>query len=269
MSLASKLTAGLFAAACVCPLMAAEVFTINEPADLSAPKRAVKTDDGMAVKGASFYIFSAKTLTLNPAKKYKVSGDFRLKEGEESGSVYLGLVPLSADGKQIVSGSVKVTPKSDTVVAKAAAVGDTVIYVKDASKWDMKTPHASIAFNTKPDYSDLPNSDLIKVPKGNIEQEGELWKITLKTPLAKEIAEGTSVRQQVAGAAYIYAGYKREIPPEWTTLSGVVSGSVATSGNPANKLWPGTASVKVIVMMQQGKKGNVVEFRNIKIEEVE
>jgi len=267
MDLTSKLTAGLFAAACVCSLAAAEL-SISEPADFTQPRRASKSDDGIIVKGAGFQLFSAKTLTLDPAKKYKVSGEFRLKEGEESGAVYLGLVPLNAEGKQITSGSVNVVPKSDTVVAKAAAAGDTVVYVEDASKWNKETPYAYIAFNTKPDYSDLPNSDTIKIPKGEIAQEGELWKVTLKTPLTKDIPAGTGVRQQRAGAAYIYSGYKRNMPQEWTTLSGVISGSVAKSGIPTKQLWPATASVRVVVMMLDGKKGNVIEFRNVTVEEV-
>ena len=269
MSLASKLSAGLLAAACVCSLAAAEIFTITEPADFTVPKRASKTDDGIAVKGQGFRLFSTKSLKLDPAKKYKVSGEFRLKEGEKSGTVYLGLAPLGAGGKEISSGTVNVTKNSDTVVAKPAAAGDTVIYVQNASKWDMKTPHGYIAFNTNPDYSDLPNANLVKIPSGGIEQEGDLWKITLGEPLKKDIAEGTAVRQHRAGGAYIYTGYNKNVSQDWITLSGVVAGSVAKCGTPSKELWPTTDSVRVVVMMLDGQKDNVIEMKNIKIEEVE
>ena len=265
MSFASKFFAGLAAAACVCPLAAAEVISISKPADFTAPKRVSQSNEGVIVEGAVFSLFSAKTVKLDPAKKYKVSGEFRLKAGGKTGTVYLGLVPLDARGRQITSTSVNVIPKSDTVLAKAAAAGDKAVYVKDASKWDKKTPHGYLAFNTKPDYSDLPNWNFVK--QGAIEQNGNLWKITLKDPLKKAVAAGTGVRQQRAGAAYIYSGYKTGIPQEWTVVSGVISGKPAKSGITFKALWPATSSVRVIVMMLGGKKGDVVEMKNIRIEE--
>ena len=269
MSFVSKLSAGLFAASCVCSLAAAEILNINAPADFMTPKQVAVSEDGIIVKGPSFNLFSAKMLKLDPAKKYKISGDFRLKEGEKVDYVYLGFVPFDAQGKKISSGSVNVTPNSDTILVKAAVAGDTVVYVKDASTWDNKTPHGYFVFNANPDYSDLPNFNLLQIPQGGIEQDGDVWKITLKKPLKKDIAEGVGVRQQKAGSAYIYASYKRDLPHEWTTLSGIISGSVAKSGNPSKKLWPATASVRLMVMMLNGDNNCVVEMKNIKIEEIE
>lgn len=270
MSLASKLSAGLLAAACVCSLAAAEVLSIHEPADFKAPNRVAKSDDGVTMKGSTFVLFSAKTAALDPAKQYTISGEFRLKEGEETGLVYLGLAPLDAEGKLITPASVNVTKGSDTVVAKAAAEGDTVIFVKDASKWDAKTPHGYIAFNTKEDYSDLPNRDYLATAKGGIEQEGDLWKITLKAPLKKAVAEGTAVRQQKAGATYIYLATSKKVNnQDWVTLTGKISGAISESGLYGKKLWHGTASVRILVMMLNGKKGNVIEMKNIALDEAE
>ena len=269
MSFASKLSAGLLAAACVCQLTAAEVLTIKEPTDFMTPKRVRKTDDGISVKGAHFQLLSVKTLTPDPAKKYRLSGEFRLNAGEESGDIYLGFAPLDAEGKPISPVTVNPFAKTDTVVAKAAAAGDTVIYVKDASKWNMKAPHGHIVFNTKEDLSDLPNRDYAAVPKGSIKQSGDVWEITLKSPLKKDIAEGTSVRQHNSGAAYIYLVPGKKVSPEWQTFSGEISGAVATMGIYSKKLWRGTASVRILIMMLKGHKDNVIEFRNVKAEEVE
>lgn len=276
MSLASKLSAGLFAAACVCQLAAAEVITINEPADvvttqLKQPTKTVaKTDDGMAVKGQYFVLFSAKTLTPDPAKKYKISGEFRLKEGVETGLAYLGFAPFDADGKLISPASVNTIPKTETVVAKAAAAGDTVIYVKDASKWKANDAHGHIAFDAKEDFSDLPNRNYAGIQQDGIAQEGDLWKITLKAPLKNDVAEGTSVRQHRSGSSYIYVATSKKVNPEdWVTLSGTISGAVSEHGLYGGKLWHGTATVRALVMMLEGKKGNVIEVRNIRVEEVE
>ena len=254
----------------MCSLAAAEIISIKEPTDFLTPKRVVKSDDMITVKGSNFTLHSAKTLSLDPAKKYKISGDFRLKNGEGGASLYLGFTAFDADGKQIQSVNVNAKAKSDTVVAKAASSGDSVIYVKDASGWDMKTPNGYIVFNTKPDYSDLPNRDFIAVPQGNIKQNGDVWEITLKTPLTKNVAEGTGVRQQLAGAAHIYSAIKYKMPKEeWFTLSGTTAGSTSLFGTPSKELWHGTASVRVLVTMLGGKPGDVVEMKNIKVEEVE
>lgn len=276
MSLASKLSAGLLAAACVCQLAAAEVLTINEPADvvntqLKQPtKTVVKTDDGMSVKGQYFVLFSAKTLTMDPAKKYKISGEFRLKEGVETGLAYLGFAPFDADGKLISPVSVNIVPKTYTVVAKAAAAGDSVIYVKDASKWKTNDAHYHVVFDAKEDLSDLPNRNYASIVKDGIKQDGDVWAITLKAPLKDAIAEGTSVRQHRSGSSYIYVKTSKDVNPEnWTSVSGTISGAVSEHGLYGGKLWHGTATVRALVMMLNGKKGNVIEVRNIKVEELE
>jgi len=268
MSFASKMSAGLLAAACLCSLSAAEIFSIVDPADFVTPKRVTLDGDSIIVKGSNFTLNSAKTLTLDPAKKYRISGEFRLKEGTESGNLYLGFTPFDAEGRQITSVSVNAKAKSDTVLAKAAAEGDTVIYVKDASQWDMKNQYPRIALNTKPDYSDLPNYDVVAVVPGSIKQNGDVWEITLKTPLTKAVPEGTAVRQHMAGASSIYVVYHRNLGSEWVSVSGEITGT-AEIGVPAKKFWHGTASVRVLIAMLGGKNGDVVEMKNLVVEEVE
>lgn len=275
MSLASKLSAGLLAAACVCSLTAAEVLTLNEPADFTnqlfkPAKQLVKADDALSVKGQSFCLFSVKTLTLDPTKKYTLSLDYRQKEGDGSGVLYVGFVPFNAEGKQIRAVSVNAVKNTEAVVAKAAKSGDTVVYLKDASKWDLKTPYGYIVFDAKEDYADLPNFSYIAVPGGNIKQDGDVWEITLKEPLKKDIAEGTVVRQQKAGSAYIYSIIRTKFThTDWLSGSGKIDGSVSKFGTGNKQLWPGTASVRILVMMQGGKRDSVFEFKNIRLEEAE
>ena len=271
MSIASKLSAGLFAAACVCSLTAAEIVSIKEPADFMTPKRVFKDGESVLFKGNGT-LLSAQKLVLDPAKKYQISGEFRLKDGQEgaiSGNIYFGYVPYDANNKEIHPFSLIVVPKSATVIAKEAKKGDKVVYVKDASKWNMKTPYGGIAFNVKDDYSDLPNRDVIGVRKGNIKQNGDVWEITLNKPLTKDIAEGTKVRQQMSGATYIYNSPTRKAKSDWGKRTGVISGRIAKTGNPSNQLWPGTAYVRVMVLVSGGKPTDVLEMKNIKVEEVE
>ena len=269
MSFASKMFAGLLTAACLCPLSAEEIFSFVEPADFTTPKRVTQDGDSILVKSPSFRLNSVKTLTLDPTKKYKISGEFRLKEGAEGGNLYIGFTPFDANGKQITSASVNAKAKSDTVVVKAAAEGDSLICVKDASKWNMKTPHGFIAFNAKPDYSDLPNNDIAAVAPNGIRQNGDIWEITLKKPLTKSVPEGTAVRQQMAGANQIHAASLRNISTDWAAISGVVDGKPSEFGVSGKHLWHGTASVRVLISLTGGKKGNVLEMKNVVVEVVE
>ena len=269
MRMTSKFTTCLLAAASVCSLTAAEILVIKSPADFTYPKAAVAGEnDSFSIKGNKT-LYSKATLKLDPAKKYKLSGEFRLEEGAASGLIYFGYVPYDKKGKMIPPSAVNVTLKSDTVVAKAAKKGDKMIVVKDASKWNMKTPYGVVAFNTREDRSDLPNSDVAGVAKNGINRNGDVWEITLNKPLTKDIAEGTNVRQQVSGGTFIYNVKTARANSEWTARSGILSGEVTPYGLYANKLWRGTEKVKVLLMVLGSKPDAVVECRNIKLEEVQ
>ena len=39
--------------------------------------------------------------------------------------------------------------------------------------------------------------------------------------------------------------------------------------NPFNKFWPGTKTVRILVLIQEGKADTEVEFKNIKVEEIQ
>ena len=79
MSVASKLSVGLLAAACIGMLSAQEIFSVAEPADFIQAKKVFKADDALAVKGNS-YLFSTKSpwyphgTTSLPCQKNERSG---------------------------------------------------------------------------------------------------------------------------------------------------------------------------------------------------
>ena len=152
-----------------------------------------------------------------------------------------------------------------TEVAEDAKKGDKAIKVKDASKWDTKGKYSSIAFNAKQDFSDLPNCDQLPTAVPNAQKDGEVWEILLKKPLGKNIAAGTLVRQHSDGAAFIYAGGLAKLTDKWITRKGVISG-IAPVGNVSNKMWKGTAKVRIVILLLPGNADSEVLFRNIKVE---
>ena len=266
MSIVSKFSVCFLAAACAGMLSAEDLFIQSEPADFTPVKRIVKVEDAFSVKGGAV-ILSAKMFTLDPAKKYEISGDFCQKGGKQV-NLYLGFAPYDANGRLISSNMVNIVKNTQTEVAEDAKKGDKIIKVKDASKWNTKSKYSHIAFGAKEDFSDLPNSILLPTVKPNARQEGEVWEILLKKPLAKDIAAGTPVRQHQDGSAFIYTGGYKKLTDQWVSMKGTISG-ISSFGLPWNKIWKGTEKVKVLILLSGADRASEVLFRNVKVTEVQ
>ena len=131
MSIVSKLTVGLLASACMGMLSAQEIISIGKPADFAQKRQVAQADDGVILLKGNGAFTSVKTLTVDPAKKYQISGEFCLKGGKPA-SVYLGFVPFDGQNRQITPVMIYINAKSLTEVAEAAKKGDQVVKVKDA-----------------------------------------------------------------------------------------------------------------------------------------
>ena len=266
MSIASKISIGLFAAS-VFAAGAGEIAAIKTAADLTNPKAVAVADGVFTSRGAYKALVSKQVITIDPAKKYQISGEFRTKAGTKP-MLYFGFAPYNAKGRPITCASIATVANTATEVAADAKKGSKFILVKDASKWKTSTPYAMIVFNAKDDFSDLPNYSYISIVKNGRVQEGEFWKLTLKTPLKADVKAGTKVRQQNMGSAYIYTALGIRLPETWTVRKGTISG-MAKNTNPFNKFWPGTKTVRILVLIQEGKADTEVEFKNIKVEEIQ
>ena len=265
MSIVSKLSFGILAAVSVGMMSAQEVVNLSKPEDFFPSKKIVKAEDALSIKGVRS-MFSAKSFSLDPAKKYQLSGEFCQKAGKPV-TVFFGFAPFDAKNRPVTAAMVNVVKDTLTEVAADAKKGDKVIKVKDASKWNTKGKYSSIAFNAKKDFSDLPNADQLSTAVPNAKKNGEVWEILLRKPLAKNIAAGTLVRQHSDGSSYIYAAGVAKLSDKWITRKGVISG-IAPVGNVSNKMWKGTAKVRVVVLMLSGDADSDVSFRNIKVTEV-
>ena len=114
-------------------------------------------------------------------------------------------------------------------------------------------PNARLAFNAKPDKSDLPNLDLspaIQVSEVIIHPDRSA-EVALKTPLRKAYPTGTSVRMHLSGNSYIYAGYGKKADT-WMTFTRTYTG-----------FYRGCRKIKPAVSAASSKCP--VEFRNVKV----
>ena len=244
-----------------------EVLSLKSPVDFTVPSRVVSQNDTLSFKGNNISLLSKEFITINPAKKYRISGEFKAKEGTPAAGIIMGFAPFDQTGKPIRTSEYNVIADSMTEIAAAALPGSKTIVVGNAAKWDAKSPYTVVAFNAVDDFSDLPNRDTVSIAPNGIKMRDGVWEITLSSPLKKAVPAGTKVRQQRGGDTYINRIH-RKMTGQWIAVSGVVSGFTKNSHS-SLKFWPGTAKVRIAITFVRGSKESVTEFRNIKVEELD
>lgn len=258
---------GILAAASICAVSAAEVFSAKTAADFT--KRAnITCKNGVYTAKGGFTLYSAKPIAIDPAKKYRISADVKAVSGT-SGHIYLGFKPHDAKNRWIYPGSINAIAGTDTELAAPAKKGDKVIKVKNCAKWNAKTPYSRVAFNAKANYADLPNFDVPhSLAKNGIVKKGNIWEVTMRRPLTKAYPAGTKVRQHTDSATYIYARVVGKIAAGKTVKMTAVVSKTAKSGVTGSMFWPGTKKAYILVMHSCGKNTPVIELKNVKVEEI-
>ena len=223
-----------------------------------------KGDGVLAVPGYHF-IYSDPAVKFSPEKKYRMTGSFR-KAGEEPASIYFGLAFFDEKGRRFDLANSNAVPKSDTEVTAEAKKGDTEIRIKDGSGWK-KFKSTIIAFNTAPDYSDLPNFNLIRIPIKSVTEADGGCTVTLTRPLPVNIPAGTTVRLHLPGGT-VYFAVNRKLGADWQKFdSRVFSGITKGAGMGVGGLFPrGTVEFRVLLITNLGlKKSSTLEFKDVKI----
>ncbi len=247
----------------------AQVLEVKSMEDVKPIKGVKITEDGsFEISARNTIVFSKESFKIDPAKTYKISGEFK-SANESTVQVYLGFAPKDARNRIIGMGTVNPIAGTDTELVEACQATDTQVKVKDASKW-RKLNNFVIYYNTREDFSDLPNTNRINSNIKEIAKEGDIYVLTLEKPVGKALEAGTKIRQQ-GGGGYLYTGGSPKVTGEWKTLSGTIKGLSLKGWNP--KIWPvGTVFAEVVFLGNWGAKPEenaITLVRNIKVEEVE
>ena len=241
--------------------LSAETITYDLKAEFSKNNKAVIEGDVLTFKGPGSLTF--KPIKLDPAAKYHFSVDVKQADGAKTFPLHFGFYCYDQKGRQLLHHHVSAIGKTDTVLAADAKVGDTTITVKDGSAWKKSS---WIAFNTKPDYSDLPNREVHYAGK-SVEKKGDVWVVTLASPLKKAYSAGTGVRQHASGG-YVYAQAGYVVPADWKTVSGTVSGFRPLGrGGLFKNFWAGTVTIKPMLLLNWNwsKPDSAVQIKNVKL----
>ncbi len=207
---------------------------------------------------------SEDPIRIDSSKRYKVSGAFRNADGKAP-VLYLAVMPLDSEKKQILTRFVNIVPNTDTELAAPYKAGDTVLTVKNASGWSIRDKANHVAFETDGSggYGDLPNPKTAG-PVTKVEQKGNVWAVGLDNAYDKDLPAGTPVRLHRDGKTYIYMLVQKDFKsPDWKTLSGEVK-QFSKPGAPAGAFWAGTKYVRIVVM----PLGGSVFFDNLVFEEI-
>lgn len=245
----------------------AEVFKLTNAKEFGTSRVTPVAGGGFSFERTGSF-GSSKPIVFDTKKKYKFSAEVRSAPGTDTGMMfYLGFEIYGKNKKRIASEWVNPVPNTATVLAADAKVGDKILKIKDGKKWLNYLSTSYIAFDAKDDYSDLPNSDLGIVVKNSIKKEGDIWVLSLRTPMKKARKAGTKVRQQRGAGTYFYAVIKK-LTPQWQKVESKVIDGIAVQGASTTKLWPGSHSAKVLIMTLGNGKNVKSQVRNFTITEV-
>ena len=215
-------------------------------------------------KTATTHVVSTEIIPIDGAKTYKISGWFKSADDKKA-DLYFGLSPLDADKKTIIANYVNVMPGTETELAAACKPEDTVIKVKDGSKWDIKDKYSHVAFevDNSGEYKDLPNKNISAGVITKVDKKDNLSEVTFDKPCGMTFPAGSKVRIHKDGG-YMYPVYAGGFQsPDWKEFSAEIKGS-AKFGCGGQQFWPGTQNVQILVL---SLNGGMVFFDDLKLEE--
>ena len=247
----------------------AQDIDLATPESWSNPAVIKSVEDGILEISGRRGLYSKEIFKIDPAKTYKITGEIRQTEGEPS-ITHIGFIPLDENKKHLTALNFNIRPNTDTEIVADCKADDTVMMVKDASKWGKVLIHERVALNTKEDYSDLPNKDYINVKIEEIKKDGDAWMVIFSAPIKKEVTAGTKIRLH-RGAGYIYTGGSNRTTSgeDWKKIDGSITGH-GKYGFSNYKAWPpGTAYARFVVLANYNKGEATLQMKNFKIEVVD
>lgn len=229
------------------------------PLELSGQWSNIDFAEGVGTMTKSASAVNQTRFEIDPEARYRIGASVCGKSG---GNWFIGFVQYDADGKLIGTREVHYLPGTDTELAKPCSENDTVVYLKNAEKWQAM-PNGCIAFQAQPDLKDLPNRNLSRNGIKKISREGDVWAVTLAAPAGKAYPAGTGVRQHRAWTQQNFV-QSAGISPDWKAFSGECGGF--SDGPPeSRKWWPGAKAFSVILLANL-KDGDAIRFRDVRLE---
>jgi len=164
---------------------------------------------------------------------------------------FVRLAYLDTAGNRIDSFSVLPDPETHATLAEDADEGSSRILLNPASTGWMNVPRSQtgIVFGAEEDFSDLPNSQAVRIEKVNHMQDR--IEVLLDEPLLVSYPAGTPVRRHL-GAPMALRSF--ETGPDWKLHDLLISGSSFPQEASSDQFWNGTEAVELIVGVGKGRE---------------
>ena len=266
-----KTLISLLAVGCAALVGAAELqrITYTEPEDFRGPKLEKQEDGSLLLrKGATR---SIKSIAVNPAKRCRLSLEYKLVEGCEPISLVVAVNTL-VKGRPIGGMTVSTVDGTLTELAEPVVKGATSFKVKDASKWVKPSAkgrrNLCAVFNAKEDLSDLPNFS----GSGLIESVSPDGVVTLRkgVSLTRDYPAGTKVRQHYDDESFGIGTLYLRAAPTWKTAAIIVNPPAPGEFIYTKNIWWPKVNAAGVTFQLRGKipADGGVFFRNIVLEEL-
>lgn len=241
----------------------------RRPTDWNAEGTALDERDGVFALRGKGKLLSMESLPVDPRKNYVLRGSFRA-EGAPTIPFYLALAPYDADQRPITPQRIRGFADTVTELLEPVGPGDSVLVVKDASKWRAGNEYF-VAFNARADFSDLPSVSLNEIGGvREVAKDGERYLVALGYPAKIKADAGTMVREHSTGASYPYAdGKASDATGEWRTFTVKTTGMAEPGTMPFDRFWPGTRHVRLLVWRTSAEAGHTLNFRDLRLEVVD
>ena len=246
--------------------LAAQTTTFNKVADWRKSKMLSEADGvlNLSCVSSMAMLISSKKIDIHPAKTYTLKFSVCAPEAAAKPFSWTlgGFMVYDKAGRPINCINCGILPNTQTEVTADAKKGDSVLFVKDASKI-RKSPYYGIAAGAKKDLSDLPNRDIVGSGIKDVAKDGDAWKITLVKPLVKDVKAGTSIRVHSSGG-YLYTAGIKYVGKNWVTMSGKIKG--IRKGVWSGSVWPaGAAKADVIILANWNKQKTPVQIKDVSL----
>lgn len=228
------------AAAVLCMATYATSLTQGKPAEYTGNfKLLSNTPEGkLQIKTRGAWL-QKKYMDIKDTKLVRTNFEFSKTSGEGTGGI--GVVCYDKDKKMINITHVNRVAGTDTVLAKPCTFTDSKIYVKDGSKWRKGGIYLA-AFETKPDFSDLPNRNITRIGIKDVKKLADgTWEISFSNEIGKEYPAGANIREHATGGTYDYLYY------------GKLSDMKKTNDFPVSRMRPGTQYIGFIILVTSTK----------------
>ena len=201
-------------------LSAENLFTLSAPQDFNTPQKLTAAGDALETAAPGWFM-SMKQMEIDPAKTYRIEGEFRTAPGKTvKGKLSIGFYGLDKDGHVIQVTSVNAAAGSETELAAPVNAADTVLKIKDGSKWQNQ---GYVAYDVDPSgkQRDLPCKTVLNAITKTVKKNGAVYEVTLAQPAGKNLAAGVAVRQHLPGWSFL-SSERVDITDGWRKISWTV-----------------------------------------------